>query len=154
MSTLTVQTTEVGEHLGDNVCVYYPAVDLDRYSAGSCGQGGVILRYDEDSVTIVNPPGQEFRFEYGDIHRIELEHADGRPILDDTCIDASDECFGPVTYWNPGYGYRSFTRCDYHGTERIMRHQKDDSFERYADSDVAPSWFDPDIAGERWDDDY
>lgn len=29
-----------------------------------------------------------------------------------------------------------------------------DSLARYADSDVAPTWFDPTACGERWDDDY
>jgi hypothetical protein len=35
---------------------------------------------------------------------------------------------------------------------RLERYE--DSMEKYARSDVAPSWFDPADAGERWDDDY
>ena len=32
--------------------------------------------------------------------------------------------------------------------------KSNDSIARWAHSDVAPSWFDPTAAGERWDDDY
>jgi hypothetical protein len=32
--------------------------------------------------------------------------------------------------------------------------RRHDSVADWADSDVAPSWFDPMDAGERWDDDY
>ena len=32
--------------------------------------------------------------------------------------------------------------------------ESNDSLARWADSDLAPSWFDPSAAGERWDDDY
>jgi len=35
---------------------------------------------------------------------------------------------------------------------RLERYEN--SIERYADSDVAPSWFDPSYAGERWNEDY
>ncbi len=70
------------------------------------------------------------------------------------CIDYDpDTCRGEVEPWNPGYGHRSFMRCRHHGEERIRRYEESE-LERCAHSDVAPSWFDPTIAGERWDDDY
>lgn len=42
--------------------------------------------------------------------------------------------------------------CDYHMTKSLQRNREIQ--ERYPDSSVAPSWFDPDDAGEYWDDDY
>jgi hypothetical protein len=32
--------------------------------------------------------------------------------------------------------------------------RRENSIERWADSDVPPPWFDPTFAGERWEDDY
>lgn len=64
-----------------------------------------------------------------------------------------DTCSGPVEMWHSGgMNGRSWPRCSFHGKERLREHEN--SIERYADSDVAPSWFDPSAAGERWDDDY
>ena len=151
MSALTIRPTEAAFHMGDNVCIYYPAVSDERYSAGSCGQGGRITDTDSDSITITNGIGTTFRFEHGDIDRIELEHADGTTQIDDPCLEASMSCEGKVGYWNPGYGFRSWPRCDYHGQLRIQEHQKGDSMARYADSDLTPEWFDPTLAGERWE---
>lgn len=37
--------------------------------------------------------------------------------------------------------------------ERERQRQRQDSVADWADSDVAPSWFDPMDAGERWDED-
>ena len=48
--------------------------------------------------------------------------------------------------------WKSFPRCDFHQDQREQ--DRENSMERYADCDVAPSWFDPAYAGERWDDDY
>ena len=69
------------------------------------------------------------------------------------CLEASDACEGPVEMWySGGVNGRSWPRCRFHGERRLERFEN--SIERYADSDVAPDWFDPANAGERWDDDY
>lgn len=66
------------------------------------------------------------------------------------CIEDPEECSGPVRMYSPGRG-RAFPRCSFHINKRARSFE--DSIERYADSDLAPSWFDPSYAGERWDDD-
>jgi hypothetical protein len=62
------------------------------------------------------------------------------------------DCQGEVEYhsFSPGV-QRAFPRCDKHWQERLDR--RENSMERYADSSVAPSWFDPSYAGERWEED-
>lgn len=69
------------------------------------------------------------------------------------CLEDYGEgtCSGPVEYHSLGSG-NAFPRCEKHWSERLDRYEN--SIEQYADSDVAPSWFDPADAGERWDDDY
>lgn len=47
---------------------------------------------------------------------------------------------------------RSFPRCEAHWEERLDRQAEIN--ERYPDTPIAPSWFDPSYAGERWNDDY
>lgn len=69
------------------------------------------------------------------------------------CLEISDDCFGPVEYHSIDPGrQRGFPRCARHWRLRVKR--RENSIELYADSDVAPSWFDPSYAGERWDDEY
>lgn len=79
------------------------------------------------------------------------------PILDEygdpiECIDDPDDCRGPVGY-HAVPGGSAVPRCEAHFEARLQRWE-DSDLERYADSDVAPSWFDPSACGERWDDDY
>lgn len=76
---------------------------------------------------------------------------DTAPIAANECLEYGDECHGPVELHSLD-GRRAWPRCDFHFERRYDRWEN--SIERYADSDVAPSWFDPSIAGERWDDDY
>jgi hypothetical protein len=62
-------------------------------------------------------------------------------------------CKGEVEYHSTDPGRAAaFPRCEHHWTQRLDR--RENSMEMYADSDVPPSWFDPSIAGERWDEDY
>lgn len=68
----------------------------------------------------------------------------------DECINRSEDCKGPVD-WAGAPGGGSFPRCDYHAEKRWANQSE---LERYADSDVAPNWFDPADAGEHWDDQY
>ena len=70
----------------------------------------------------------------------------------DACVDSpQDNCRGSVEYRSVPGG-SPVARCVRHFDERLARYEN--SLERYADSDVVPSWFDPSYAGERWDDDY
>lgn len=77
-------------------------------------------------------------------------------LAQDECLEwgvESSPCVGPVEYHSidPGRA-KAFPRCERHWSERLAA--RENSIEKYADSDVEPSWFDPTFAGERWDDDY
>lgn len=67
------------------------------------------------------------------------------------CIDNWGEgtCSGPVDWHSvdPGRA-KAFPRCSKHWGDRLDR--RENSMERYADSDVVPAWFDPTYAGEEW----
>ena len=65
------------------------------------------------------------------------------------CLEASEECRGPVEYQTVGRAERAWPRCAHHAELRERRHEQ--SIERYADSDVPPAWFDPANAGESWE---
>lgn len=69
------------------------------------------------------------------------------------CLDArpDDACEGPVEMCSTD-GIKFWPRCDKHFDKRMASYEA--SLERYADSHIAPDWFDPSDAGERWDDDY
>lgn len=74
----------------------------------------------------------------------------------DDCIDApygvgGGDCRGDVEY-RAVPGGSAVARCEGHFERRMENYEN--SIERYANSDVAPDWFDPSYAGERWDDDY
>ncbi len=72
-----------------------------------------------------------------------------------TCMNAGDErnpCQGEVAYHSLGMG-RAFPRCDKHWAARLRT--EDEINRKYNPSgSCAPEGFDPDYAGERWDDDY
>jgi hypothetical protein len=71
------------------------------------------------------------------------------------CIDDHDEqtCRGPVEFHSVDPGRATAVpRCTFHWNRRLERREQ--SIERYENSDVPPAWFDPSAAGERWDDDY
>jgi len=61
------------------------------------------------------------------------------------------ECEGEVQYRRFGTG-KAFPRCDAHWTQRVALEEQ--LRQDYPDSPIAPAWFDPEAAGERWDDDY
>lgn len=73
----------------------------------------------------------------------------------DDCIqhgDPESPCRGAVHWHSIDPGRSSaHPRCEKHWAERLER--RENSIERYADSDIPPSWFDPSYAGERWHDD-
>ena len=65
------------------------------------------------------------------------------------CLEDHDgQCKGPVNWHTTGSRMKAFPRCDWHQERRQDRYEN--SMEKYADSDVAPSWFDPTYAGEEW----
>ena len=65
------------------------------------------------------------------------------------CLNGHDgRCRGEVNWHTTGSRLKAFPRCDLHQEERQDAYEN--SMEKYADSDVAPSWFDPDYAGETW----
>lgn len=69
------------------------------------------------------------------------------------CIDDPAECGGEVEMRPSLTGTgTAIPRCDRHWGLRL---QREEQLRRdYPDSPIAPSWFDPTYAGERWDDDY
>lgn len=73
------------------------------------------------------------------------------------CLDGPVGCKGETfeRYSLSGSGM-TFPRCEKHYDEYVNRVQPqiDEINERYPDSDIPPSWFDPTYAGEHWNDDY
>ena len=76
---------------------------------------------------------------------------DAPPLCLDANRDTGNTCAGDVEYHSLD-GLSAWPRCAKHFDMRLERYE--DSMEKYARSDVAPSWFDPADAGERWDEDY
>jgi hypothetical protein len=62
------------------------------------------------------------------------------------CIDGPDGCAGRVAQCWPGYGQRTWPRCERHDRERREREHVAE-----APSILAPRDFDPADAGEHWD---
>lgn len=67
---------------------------------------------------------------------------------DPDCIDGPDGCAGEVQQRWPGYGQRTWPRCERHDRQRRQRERRADP-----DSILAPHDFDPEYAGERWEHD-
>lgn len=70
------------------------------------------------------------------------------------CMDShKSPCSGKVEYRMnlTGTGLQTL-RCDKHWEERLDFQEAHTAI--YPDSPIAPDWFDPADAGERWDDDY
>ena len=66
------------------------------------------------------------------------------------CVEDPDECQGEVAYHSVDPGRATAApRCDKHWQQRLQR--RENSIERFENSDVPPAWFDPSIAGESWD---
>jgi len=65
------------------------------------------------------------------------------------CLEDRDEntCVGEVEYFSLD-GLRAWPRCPFHFDQRLER--RENSIERYADSDSPPSWFREDNIGEEW----
>ncbi len=73
-------------------------------------------------------------------HEDCLQHGDGR-------------CEGETLFRESLSGTGTpIKRCDRHWELRLEQHAR--HLEVYPDSPLAPAWFDPADAGERWDSDY
>jgi len=64
------------------------------------------------------------------------------------CIDGPDGCRGAVLARWPGYGQKSYPRCERHGADRLERERE--NRRRYM-APAPPSDWSPDDAGETWD---
>jgi hypothetical protein len=72
--------------------------------------------------------------------------------MDDlTCIDGPAGCAGPVEWRTTSdrTDGKHFRRCEAHGAAREAKAGRNLELQ----SDVAPAWFDPSYAGERWEED-
>lgn len=116
------------------------------FNRGNNGQGGRVTGKD-GGIDLLAPGDRQLRWELSEIARLSID----APLPAEDCLDYSDDCSGPVELWTTGTSMRAWPRCTHHRDKRWDAYDK--SIERYADSDVAPSWFDPTIAGERWEDD-
>ena len=67
------------------------------------------------------------------------------------CLEHGPDCKGKVEYHiTPNRtDMKAFPRCEYHWAKRLDDYEN--SMEKYAESHVAPDWFDPAYAGESWD---
>lgn len=65
------------------------------------------------------------------------------------CIEHGPNCEGVVeNHLNPDRDdFKAFPRCEFHQARRLEQAERNREWQ----SDVAPSWFDPTYAGERWD---
>jgi len=79
------------------------------------------------------------------------EHYNSR-VSASNCLEYGEDCNGSVEFHTVGSSLRAWPRCEFHAEKRWERYEN--SIERYADSDVAPDWFDASIAGESWTEDY
>lgn len=68
------------------------------------------------------------------------------------CLNGPEGCQGAVEYRMAlSSSGRSFPRCEHHWSLRLDEQERINR--DYPDSPIAPSWFDPSYAGERWDSD-
>jgi hypothetical protein len=78
-------------------------------------------------------------------------------LLPEDCLEyghpSAGPCSGPVLFHDISGRGRAFPRCNRHADDAYERHERSE-LARWAESDVAPDWFDPADAGERWEDDY
>lgn len=126
-------------------------ISLRFHEPIGCGRGGLFESMTPHEITIrcgEDGQGGIQTFPFTNVKWIEVERA----MPAEKCLDFSDQCQGPVDMRWPGEGHRSWPRCEYHNEQRIKA--AEDSISKYANSDLVPDWFDPDYAGERWEDDY
>jgi hypothetical protein len=115
---------------------------------GNRGHGGVVVTIHDDRFTMESGTDRYIHdISFDEVAWWEREV----PYEADECLNFNEDCRGPVDlHWTGGT--RSWPRCEFHQDRRMA--SRETSMERYADSDVTPSWFDEADAGERWSDDY
>lgn len=117
------------------------------FNRGNQGQGGKVTGI-AGGIDLMAPGERQLRWELSEIARLTFD----APLPAEDCLDYdADECSGPVELWTTGSSMSAWPRCNFHRDKRWDSYDK--SMERYADSDVVPDWFDPTIAGERWEED-
>lgn len=122
------------------------------YGTDGSGLGGTLTEVNDAGVELTNHYyGVKF-YPWEDIRKVDVDEP-GDP---SECLEyrpgPDNDCEGPVEYWQTGgSSMRAWPRCQRHGLRRLE--QRERSLERYADSDLEPSWFDSADAGETWFDD-
>ena len=75
----------------------------------------------------------------------------GMPIVRECLDEVRGGCSGEVLLRPSLTGTgMAIPRCDAHWIKRLEKDEEDRAI--YPDSPIAPAWFDPTAAGERWDD--
>lgn len=138
--------------IGAKVCVIGEQVTVwcrNERGHRTHGQGGKFVRIASSELCVViETPFQGEQFYALADHEIVREV----PFDLDECIQYQEEvCRGNVEHFSPDGRGSAPLRCEFHIEQRAKSYEN--SIERYAHSDVAPDWFDPSAAGERWDED-
>jgi hypothetical protein len=140
-----VELADAENYIGREVTAYSWENGYRRW-----GQGG-ILRALEPAV-VLTWGNATHTFDRAKFEARTMRFAAEEALAADECIEFGPACQGAVDYFSPDGQGSAPPRCAYHREQRVKLHEN--SLGRYAYSDVPPSWFNPTIAGERWDDDY
>jgi hypothetical protein len=140
----TVERPDLPARLNTEVVVWY--------GREGCGLGGVLTGVSDAGLELTNHHYGVKTWEWDEVVKVDVdEPGDPRECLN-YGHDGSG-CEGPVEMWQTGgSSMRAWPRCTKHGEARLRR--REESLERYADSDVPPAGFREDDIGERWSDDY
>jgi hypothetical protein len=124
-------------------------MDVTAHWPNGCGLGGVVVEVLPGKVILCSGTAKHIN----EVHTREISRWTVEVPFDaDECTDYGDDCSGPVDYWWPGYGHRSWLRCEHHGEARLKRHENEPEYVRYAHSDVRPPNYEARYE-EPWDDD-
>ncbi len=124
-------------------------ITLQLMPDGNRGQGGLVEVFHDLGITLKCGTDEYIRsFAWHEVHHIVEEQM----LPAEECMSFHQgNCSGVVDYCYAPSG-SSLPRCVKHNDERWAQYDKSET-ERYADSDVPPSNFDPSYAGESWDGD-
>lgn len=120
--------------------------DVDDFGHRSTGQGGTISAFDGTTVTLRTTHYGVIKYP---LAKCEVEVQETIPL--EECIQYQPGvCSGEVDYFSPR-GFGGPLRCQVHQVQRMASYMDPNNSERYAESDLPPSNFDPADAGESWD---